>query len=327
MGMRSTMKQALICAVAVLAAALPGCGTSPAPESKASTTALGAAGDHVTVPSDPRRVVVLDSTVLQDLGALGAGEGRIVGVPKGYGLPELEKASYKDVAGSGPGDLNYEAIEALRPDLIIAGWRFSPRDSEDVRAGLREIGAPILEGTPASRTARSLEDVVLELGKIFHEDERAKALVAEFDSIAAQVRAREEGAGTGLVVLSSGGRLYAYGPGADSRFGIFYDSFGVRPAMAVPDERGPHGNEVSLEAIHAANPSWLYVIDRDSSLGQPGSKPARQVLDNSLIASTTAGQKNQIVYFDPHEAYLGEGLPTYRDAGRLILAALSKAGR
>ncbi len=93
--------------------------------------------------------------------------------------------------------------------------------------------------------------------------------------------------GTGLLILTSGGKISAYGPG--SRFGVLHDSFGVKPA--APDlSIGNHGQPVSSEFILETNPDWLFVIDRDAAIGREGNS-AKQVLDNELVRQTNAWKR------------------------------------
>jgi iron complex transport system substrate-binding protein len=109
------------------------------------------------------------------------------------------------------------------------------------------------------------------------------------------------------VVLTNAGEVTAYGAG--SRFGWIHDSLGVQPAVADL-EAATHGDAVSFEFILEANPDWLFVIDRDAATGQPGA--AEQVLDNELVAQTSAWQQDQVVYIDPIRFYvINGGLPAF----------------
>ena len=64
------------------------------------------------------------------------------------------------------------------------------------------------------------------------------------------------------------------------------------------------------EFIGEANPDLLFVIDRDSAIGESG-ESAKQVLDNALVNGTTAAKEGGIVYLDPATWYLtSNGLPS-----------------
>lgn len=93
-----------------------------------------------------------------------------------------------------------------------------------------------------------------------------------------------------------------------ARGGLIYDAFGVQPA--VEDVKAAtHGEPVSFEFLLEHNPDYLWVVDRDAATGgvaEDGTKsqPAAQVLDNEVVAKTTAAQKDQIVYLDPQAWYV-----------------------
>ena len=129
--------------------------------------------------------------------------------------------------------------------------------------------------------------------------------------------------GKGLIVLTTGGRISAYGPG--SRFGILHDAFGIVPAATGLDT-GTHGQPVSFEYILKTNPDWLYVIDRDAAIGREGS-PAKSFLDNELVRQTTAWKKNQVVYLEPANWYLvGGGLTALHQSIEQVSKAFDAPG-
>ena len=73
--------------------------------------------------------------------------------------------------------------------------------------------------------------------------------------------------------------------------------------MQIKDSR--HGQPISFEYIQKVNPDWLFVVDTDAARGNAGAG-ARAVLDNPLVAQTTAWDNNQVVYLSP-DAYLALG--------------------
>ena len=70
-------------------------------------------------------------------------------------------------------------------------------------------------------------------------------------------------------------------------------------------EKGNHGQPVTFEYIKKTNPDWLFVLDCSAAIGEEG-KAAKDVLDNPLVAETTAWKKGQVVYLPP-ETYLAAG--------------------
>ncbi|HZY67012.1 MAG TPA: ABC transporter substrate-binding protein, partial [Devosia sp.] len=122
----------------------------------------------------------------------------------------------------------------------------------------------------------------------------------------AAIKAAATDAGKGLVVLTSGAEVTAYGTG--SRFGWIHDSLGIIPAVADV-EAATHGDAVSFEFLLETNPDWLFVIDRDAATGE-GSAAA--ILDNELVAETNAWKNGHVVYIDPVRSYIvNGGLPAF----------------
>jgi iron complex transport system substrate-binding protein len=120
----------------------------------------------------------------------------------------------------------------------------------------------------------------------------------------ADTKAKAATAGKGLIVLTSGGEVTAYGAG--SRFGIIHDVLGVSTAADVKSE-GSHGEAISFEYIKQANPDLLYVINRDTAIGTEGT--ANPILDNELVQSTNAARNGKVINLDPAGWYLvGYGL-------------------
>ena len=70
-------------------------------------------------------------------------------------------------------------------------------------------------------------------------------------------------------------------------------------------EKGNHDQPVTFEYIKKTNPDWLFVLNRSAAIGEED-KAAKDVLDNPLVAETTAWKRGQVVYLPP-ETYLAAG--------------------
>jgi len=74
----------------------------------------------------------------------------------------------------------------------------------------------------------------------------------------------------------------------------------------------------------SANPDWLFVLDRDSAIGNNEAKSAKQILDNSLMHKTKVWNNNKIVYLDSSAMYIAGGLQTYNQLLDQINQVLSQ---
>lgn len=248
------------------------------------------------VPANPKTVITFDLAALDTLDVFGVD---VAGVPKVV-LPDY-LARYGSDKVTKVGTLfepDFEAIAALNPDLIIVSGRTAAK-----YAALSKIAPTIDLTTEGDRFLADSRKNIQTLGQIFNRQEQAQQSLAKLDAATGALKERLSQSGTGLLILTTGGKLSVYGPG--SRFGLLFSDFGLRSA----DENikvGLHGQPASFEYLLQQNPDWLFVIDRDAAIGQDA-RPARQLLDNEIVGRTTAWRNNQVVYLDPMSWYLVGG--------------------
>lgn len=290
--------------------------TALASGANAADVAVKHAQGETTVATNPEKVVVFDFATLDNLDRLGV---KIIGVPGSIGFPEyLKKYDGADYTKVGTlFEPDYEAVNAAEPDLIIVGGRSAAKYGE-----LAKIAPTIDLTVPAKEFISGTEANIEKLGQIFGKETEAKAEVDKLNSELAALKEKTKGKGKGLMILTSGGKISAYGPG--SRFGVLHDSFGVEPA--APDlSVGNHGQPISSEFILEANPDWLFVLDRDAAIGREGTS-AKQLLDNELVRQTNAWKNDQVVYLNAQNWYLvGGGLGALHNTIQQLSAAFDKA--
>ena len=297
-----------------IATILAACGVSLMFAAPAMALTVTHAQGELEIDGVPETVIVFDLATLDTLDALGV---EVDGVPGGNLPPYLRH--FADAGAIPVGTLfepDYEAVAAAGADLIIVGGRSAAKYSD-----LAKIAPTIDLSTNRDDYLASARRNVETLGKIFAKEEEAEARLAALDGSVAKLRTEASEAGRVLVLLTTGGRMSAHGPG--SRFGIIYDDYGLTPAVEGLDT-GNHGQAMSNEFILETNPDWLFVVDRDAAIGREGNS-AQQVLDNELVRQTTAWQEDQIVYLDPASWYLvGGGLTAMQSSVDQITQALSK---
>lgn len=269
----------------------------------------------IRVPANPTVVAVLDIAALDTLTAIGVD---VAGVPTLHYPPYLSKfgeSRYQKVGSLF--EPEYEALNALSPDLIIVGGRSSPKYAQVAKL------APTIDLTPdyQHRVDSAISHAQL-LGKIFGKQAEVAHLTGKLRASVESLRARTAKMGTGLLVMTSGGRIGALGP--KSWFGTLYNDFGVEPVTRKLDD-GPHGQVISSEFILETNPDWLYVIDRDAAIGEKGAS-ARQLLDNELVRQTKAWKAGHVVYLDPVSWYIvGDGLTALQSMADEVSLAITKS--
>lgn len=266
------------------------------------------------VKKDPKAVAVLDVSALDTLYAIGVD---VQAVPNDIFVPYLHKfdgPEYRKVGSVFEPD--YEALNAMAPDLIIVGGRSSPKYGEVSKIATTIDLTPNLKDRLGS-TIKYAE----ELGEIFGRQKEVSERVTTLRQSVVSVKEKARATGSGLLVMTTGGKMSAMGPG--TWFGMLYDTFGIKPAVEDLDTSF-HGQIVSPEFVLETDPDWLFVIDRDAAIGQAGAS-AKQVVDNDLIRQTKAWKMDHVVYLDPVNWYIvSDGLIAMQAMADELSKALSR---
>ncbi len=269
---------------------------------------------EVDINSVPEKVLVYDLAAIDTLDALGV---TVDGIPAGRLPPYL--AHYESNGVERVGSLfepDFEAVAAMQPDLIIVGGRSAAK-----YADLARIAPTIDLSVDRTDYIASVRSNVEILGRIFGKQAEATAAIAGLDAALDALRSQSAEAGNALIIITTGGRMSAHGPG--SRFDVLYSGYGFKPAVEQLDT-GNHGQAISNEFLLENNPDWLFVVDRDAAIGREGNSAA-QMLDNELVRQTTAWKTDQIVYLDALNWYLvGGGLTAIMTNIEQMSEALSK---
>ena len=248
-----------------------------------------------TVEGKPETVAVFDIAAIDTLLAIGVTPD---GIPENLYLPELGDLKGKAETVGDIFEPNLEALNALDPDLIIIGGRSSGKDTETTKV------APTIDMTMdgADVVEQAMERAET-YGAIFDRPEETKAALDRFNAVLEQTRKAVEGKGNGLIIMTNGPKITAYGPG--SRFGWVHKALDL-PAAVEDVEAATHGEPVSFEFIRKANPDWLLVLDRAAAIGA-NDQNAKATLDNPLVAETTAWSKGQVIYLPSADFYIAAG--------------------
>ncbi|MFU1477266.1 siderophore ABC transporter substrate-binding protein [Roseovarius sp. C7] len=249
----------------------------------------------VAITGETRPLVVFDVTAIDTLEALGV---EMDGVPDKLFLPYLaDVAEGAETVGT-LFEPDFEALARMAPGLIIVGGRSSPQ-----REALSDF-APTIDMTIWGMDVTAQAKTRLAAyGALFDRGAEAERLAEALDQRIAEARAAIADKGRGLILLTNGGKISAYG--RNSRFGWLHEELGL--PEAYPEVKSEtHGEAVSFEFIAQLNPDWLLVVDRGAAI-DAGGEAARATLDNPLVARTTAAKQDQIIYLEAGPLYIGGG--------------------
>ena len=249
----------------------------------------------VDVPINPSPLVVYDMTLLQDLAALDVA---VDGTPSNLMLDNLHAKTQPEPKGVGTVfEPDLEALNAMKPQAILIGSRMAEKYDE-----LSTIAPTLDMSIDTANSYESSKQRLHDLGALFGKSDEALKLQADIDTLIDETKAVTKDKGKGLVIMVNGNKLSAYG--AQSRYGFIHSVVNI-PMADDQIKDAKHGQPVSFEYLQKTNPDWLFVLDRSAAIGED-SAGAKAVLDNPLVAQTTAWRKNQVVYLSP-DSYLAFG--------------------
>ncbi|WP_415196064.1 siderophore ABC transporter substrate-binding protein [Psychrobacter glaciei] len=249
----------------------------------------------VDLAMNPSPLVVYDMTLMQDLAALDVA---VDGMPSGLKLDNLQSKTQPEPKTVGTVfEPDLEALNAMQPQAILVGSRMA--EKYDALSSI----APTLDMTiDTANIYESSKQRLHDLGALFGKSAQAAKLQGNIDGLIDETKTLTKDKGQGLVVMVNGNKLSAYGD--KSRYGFIHTVLDIPMADdQIADAR--HGQPISFEYIQKTNPDWLFVIDRSAAIGED-SVGAKAVLDNPLVAQTTAWSKQQVVYLSP-DSYLAFG--------------------
>lgn len=280
----------------ILAATTASAFLFAATAASAEPMAIKHAQGETSLPTAPEKVLILDINALDIADALGAEPAGVVGSNLPAYLQKYTADSYVKTGTLFEPD--YEAINAAEADLAIVGGRSRAKFAE-VSAILPTVDLSV----DAAHYTDSIKANVTTLGQIFGKEDKAAELVATFDSKLAALKTTAADQGTALILVVNAGKLGAYGP--KSRVGWLHSEVGFKPLEENIDDRFHGGDVISFEYILEKNPDWLFVVDRDAGVGDGTvGEAAKAVLDNELMAQTSAVKEGRVVYLDPQAAYI-----------------------
>lgn len=253
------------------------------------------------VPKNPKRVVVMDIGVLDSLDYLDI-HPEMLATCSSYLPKYIDKYKDNTVDIGQMKNVDIEKINATKPDLIIISGRQSPYYKQ-----LSEIAPTIDLSIDNNDYLVSFENKMRILGEIFDKEDmvtnRLFGIKSKIDTIRSDSRNKNK---YGLLVLTTGNSLHAYGPGM--RYSFVFDVFGLQTVVNKDrneDTKSPGGKTISYEYILETNPDYIMVIDRDFSVNLGES--AKRLFDNDLIKKTKAYQTNNIYYLNSDIWYLSGG--------------------
>ncbi|MDP9801454.1 iron complex transport system substrate-binding protein [Arcanobacterium wilhelmae] len=316
-------KLAITASIASLTLTLAACSASStfsnmpmsgAHQKSQAVTVTDLSGKSVTVPSNPASVVATDNRsfqILQNWGVkLSAAPKKIM--DKKVHAPYIGDQSVADMGNHR--EPNLEALVAAKPDLVINGQRYAGQE-KTIRPLLGKDAAFIDTNRPKDMPHEKYFPIQVELlGKIFHKEAEASSLINDFHTAIERAKKAYNPTHKVMGLIVSGGSINYAAPRNGRSVGPLFPMLGLTPALDSTGSTDHEGDDVSIEAIAAAKPEWLVVLDRDQAVGKKDGSavvPALDVIKGSAaLAKVPAVAKNQIIVA-PDGFYLSEDIILY----------------
>ncbi len=313
--LRRPTRLAAAAVVAVLALSACGQADGATAADSGETVTVETNNGEMTVPLDPERVVVLDSTAMETVRDLGVTP---VALPKPLLPAPIHEEWIADEAILDVGnhrEPNLEIVSEAEPDLIIGGQRF-----EEYTEELERI-APVVDLAPVDgEYIESLRHQTETLGAIFGQEEVAAELVADLDDAVAAAADATAGESVFLAV-ASGGKI-DNGAGRIGRLIEPLSLVDVFTGEELDAESVHQDSGLAPETVAQLDPDWMIVLDRDAATSAGAeAQPARVLVDaQEAWRDTTFMTQDQVIVLDAY-FYTREGIHAYTEAFTQIAEA------
>lgn len=263
---------------------------------------------ETTVAKYPKKVAIMDLSALETYHELGIPVAGVTNIVPDY-LGEYNDEKYAKLGNAKTPDI--QALEALKPDLIITGGRQgSHYDS------LSMIAPTIIFGADGIDFWTSFEENVQAIASLHGKEQLAEEKLAALREKRKRVQEKAQADNNKTVLaMHMNGRFNPAGP--NSRFGFAYDVLDLKPAYVPapePVQPGPasqDGNQrqqrPQAPTLAEINPDYLFIFDRNT--GIQGVMPKRDDIINDDVKATDAYKNNKVFILPGWIWYLaGSGL-------------------
>lgn len=274
---------------------------SVVPLAAQETAALPVTIEHqygsTTISEAPQRVVAIGYTEQDFLLALGVTP---VAVRYWYGdeANTIRPWAQDKVEGEPPivlnmpyGNLNYEAILDLQPDLISAVTAGITQEEYDL---LSQIAPTITQTGDYINFGMPWQEVMRMIGDAVGKSAEAEAIVAEVEALFADARAHNPAfAGKSVAVVYSYGGTYGFYTAQDSRGRFFTDLGLVVPEELVEIAGDSFYADISAERMDLLDQDLIAIVNLQNIEG------GREGLEaDPLFGQLTAVQDGRVLYMD-----------------------------
>ncbi|MDC3414495.1 iron-hydroxamate ABC transporter substrate-binding protein [Terrihalobacillus insolitus] len=260
-------------------------------------TLTDALGNEVTVPAEPKRVI---ASYLEDyLVALGITPVAQWSVGDGATIQDYLQDSLGDVPTISY-DLPLEAVTSFNPDLIIM-------DSAGMVEGNKydqynRIAPTYVIGSEQNNDWR---DELLEMGKIFDQEEKANQVLADYEKKAADAKEQIQAAigDESVAALWLFNNTFYIVSETLSSGDVLYNDLGLTTPNVVKEisaNTESNWSEISLEKLAELDADYIFLINNDKGNGS-------EMLQDDIWKNIPAVKKGNIYEYESTSSWLYTG--------------------
>lgn len=258
-----------------------------------------------TINKNPKRIVVLDYSVLDNINSMGIDIKEIA--TSSNLIPsyiDTSKFHLTNIGNLKEPDL--EAIYNFKPDLIIINGR-----QMKYYDNLSKIAPTINLSTPKDMDYKdSLYSKINLIGKIFDKENKSLELCIDIDKQINTVQSMNGIHDKGMILFIVGNKMFAVGPNS-MMGGLPYDTCKLESVVTERSQKeskiGPYADEISFEYIRDKNPEYILVVNKDAAVRPGSAKNKSFIMDNPLLKDIPAVKNDRVIFVNSEVWYLAGG--------------------
>lgn len=273
----------------------------------------------VPVPADPKRLAVLEYSVIENLQVLGLSD-RIKAAVQTRNLPWLTALPADCKLVKSVKSVDIETVSSAKPDLIF----ISGRISRNIDA-FKPIAPTVCLIPNKAEGWKSFRGNFLALAEVFGKKADAEKQLKPLEKRLSALRNKAAGERIAVIMMVNGRMMAAPAGGAAAHLGADFGFTNVKPKSAQPaaPRKAPApgekpaaptpaeiaaGNAKTIAELAALKPHRIFVLNKDEAIGMPEPNTlAKAVADQPEWAKLDAVKGHRVHELTHAAWYLADG--------------------
>lgn len=260
----------------------------------------------VPVPADPKRLAVLEYSVIENLQVLGLSD-RIKAAVQTRNLPWLSALPADCKLVKSVKSVDIETVSSAKPDLIF----ISGRISRNIDA-FKPIAPTVCLIPNKAEGWKSFRGNFLALAEVFGKKADAEKQLKPLEKRLSALRNKAAGERIAVIMMVNGRMMAAPAGGAAAHLGADFGFTNVKPKPAQPAAPTPAeiaaGNAKTIAELAALKPHRIFVLNKDEAIGMPEPNTlAKAVADQPEWAKLDAVKGHRVHELTHAAWYLADG--------------------